>query len=67
MTTIESAGGGTALLEAPAWEDEFELDVRAVLSHQAATCSNSCPTDDGCGSSCSNGASACSSESNNQF
>ena len=66
MTTIESTGGGTALLEEPEM-DEFELDVRAVLSHQAATCSNSCPTDDGCGSSCSNGASACSSESNNQF
>ncbi|NUP46315.1 MAG: FxLD family lantipeptide [Catenulispora sp.] len=66
--TIQSAGG-TALLEAPglAEFDEFELDVRAVLSHQAATCSNSCPTDDGCGNSCSNGASACSSESNNQF
>lgn len=67
-------GGATALLNRPAdsqpWDladEEFVLDVRPVLSHLAATCSNDCSTDDGCGTSCSNGASACTSESNNQF
>ncbi|OLE21187.1 MAG: hypothetical protein AUG49_22695 [Catenulispora sp. 13_1_20CM_3_70_7] len=60
------ASGGAALLDMP-WEDEFELDVRPVLSRQAVTCSSDCPTDDGCGNTCKNGASACSSVSNNQF
>lgn len=62
----ESPQRATALLDR-SWEDEFELDVRLVLSHQAAASSNDCPTDDGCGNTCKNGASACSSVSNNQF
>jgi FxLD family lantipeptide len=66
VVAIEPSGGATALLEAPV-EDEFELDIRAVLSHQPAPHSGNCPTDDGCGNSCANGASACISHNNNQF
>lgn len=66
MMLTEPTGGATALLEAP-FDDEFDLDVRLVLTPQMAECTNECPTDDGCGSSCSNGASACTSTSNNQF
>lgn len=71
MTAIPSSGGATALLEPPvigadsAW-DEFELDVRVVVSPQMAQCGN-CPTDDGCGNTCKDGASTCTSESNNSF
>lgn len=75
VTMTEPTGGtATALLDRPAdstpWgtaDEEFVLDVRPVLSHLAATCTNQCDTNDGCGSSCANGASACTSESNNQF
>lgn len=66
MSLTETSGGTTVLLERPL-DDEFELDVHLVLTPQMGTCSNSCPTDDGCGSSCANGASACTSTSNNQF
>ncbi|MBW4722283.1 FxLD family lanthipeptide [Saccharothrix obliqua] len=66
VVAIEPSGGATALLEVPV-EDEFELDIRPVLSHQATPHSNDCPTDDGCGNTCSNGASACTSQNNNQF
>ncbi|QFZ24514.1 FxLD family lantipeptide [Saccharothrix syringae] len=66
MVATGPSGGATALLEAPS-EDEFELDIRPVLSHQAVPHGSNCPTDDGCGITCANGASACTSEGNNQF
>lgn len=56
------AGSTTALAERPATEtdDEFTLDVRVVLAaHPSGKLQ--CSTDDGCGSTCSNGASACDS------
>ncbi|MGM1058374.1 FxLD family lanthipeptide [Saccharothrix sp. Mg75] len=66
VVAIEPPGSATALLEVPA-EDEFELDIRPVLTYQAVPHGNNCPTDDGCGSTCANGASACTSQGNNQF
>jgi FxLD family lantipeptide len=62
------SGGATALLERPVDvfdEDEFTLDVRVIVEPHLAC--NQCPTNDGCGESCKNGASACSSYVNNQF
>lgn len=38
-------------------DDEFTLDVRIVV----AAGPNECPTDDGCGQTCEDGASACDS------
>ncbi|WP_030021723.1 FxLD family lanthipeptide [Streptomyces monomycini] len=55
----------TAVLEAPAappaeglTDDDFQLDVRVVVSESPAYNFN-CPTSDGCGDTCANGASAC--------
>ncbi|OFB43224.1 FxLD family lantipeptide [Frankia sp. B2] len=67
MVATLPAGGATALLEPDVVEDDFALDVRVVITHTAKTCSNNCPTDDGCGDTCKNDASACTSESNHGF
>lgn len=58
MTSTLTIADSTAAL-APE-DDEFRLDVRVVV----ATHPNGklqCSTNDGCGSTCSNGASACNS------
>ncbi|MEU9404104.1 FxLD family lanthipeptide [Streptomyces sp. NPDC048281] len=41
-------------------EDDFELDIRVVISESPVTVFM-CPTSDGCGNTCVNGASACTS------
>jgi len=41
-------------------DDDFQLDVRVVVSESPVYNFN-CPTSDGCGNTCANGASACSS------
>ncbi|MGW0711239.1 FxLD family lanthipeptide [Streptomyces sp. NPDC002643] len=41
-------------------EDDFELDIRVVISESPFTVFM-CPTSDGCGNTCENGASACQS------
>jgi FxLD family lantipeptide len=61
MRDLPIADGAITLAERPVDEtDEFTLDVRVVL----ATHPNRklmCSTNDGCGSTCANGASACNS------
>ncbi|MEU9120574.1 FxLD family lanthipeptide [Streptomyces sp. NPDC048506] len=39
-------------------DDEFQLDVHVVVSESPITNLN-CPTSDGCGDTCANGASSC--------
>ncbi|WP_432012707.1 FxLD family lanthipeptide [Streptomyces cucumeris] len=39
-------------------DDEFDLDVQVVISETGAAAFN-CPTSDGCGDTCANGASSC--------
>ncbi|OIJ97767.1 lantibiotic precursor [Streptomyces sp. MUSC 14] len=39
-------------------DDEFELDVQVVISETHFAAFN-CPTSDGCGDTCANGASSC--------
>ena len=41
-------------------EDDFQLDVRIAVSDSPVYNFN-CPTSDGCGSTCANGASSCAS------
>ncbi|MFF4699932.1 FxLD family lanthipeptide [Streptomyces chattanoogensis] len=41
-------------------DDDFELNVRVVVSESPLTVFM-CPTSDGCGNTCENGASACQS------
>ncbi|MGX9225904.1 MULTISPECIES: FxLD family lanthipeptide [Streptomyces] len=41
-------------------DDEFQLDVRVVVT-QSPVYNFNCPTSDGCGQTCANGASACAS------
>ncbi|WP_030894155.1 FxLD family lanthipeptide [Streptomyces sp. NRRL F-5053] len=41
-------------------DDDFQLDVRVVVSHSPVYNFN-CPTSDGCGNTCANGASSCAS------
>ncbi|ELP66294.1 FxLD family lanthipeptide [Streptomyces sp. WI04-05B] len=41
-------------------DDDFELDIRVVISESPLTVLM-CPTSDGCGNTCVNGASACQS------
>ncbi|MFC5956807.1 FxLD family lanthipeptide [Streptomyces pratens] len=50
-TMAGSAGTGLA-------DDEFELDVQVVISETGLSAFN-CPTSDGCGDTCANGASSC--------
>lgn len=52
--------GGTTLAEPPA-DDDFTLDVRVLVSYAPASRGN-CPTDDGCGNTCSGNDSSCSSD-----
>ncbi|MFG2737913.1 FxLD family lanthipeptide [Streptomyces harbinensis] len=42
-------------------DGDFTLDVRVVLAARRSPLHNNCPTDDGCGATCENGASACDS------
>ncbi|RFS81445.1 FxLD family lantipeptide [Actinomadura spongiicola] len=60
MVHGQTSGGATALAERPAEEDEFDLDVRVLVAYAPAARGN-CPTDDGCGDTCSGNASACNS------
>ncbi|MER5301327.1 FxLD family lanthipeptide [Streptomyces lasiicapitis] len=39
-------------------DDEFDLDVQVVISETGLSAFN-CPTSDGCGDTCQNGASSC--------
>lgn len=51
----------TASGEPPAGElldDEFHLDIRVIVSDSPVYTFN-CPTSDGCGDTCANGASSC--------
>jgi FxLD family lantipeptide len=41
-------------------DDDFELDIKVVISESPLTVFM-CPTSDGCGNTCVNGASACQS------
>ncbi|MEU1786538.1 FxLD family lanthipeptide [Streptomyces sparsogenes] len=41
-------------------DDDFKLDIRVVVSESPLTVFM-CPTSDGCGTTCENGASACQS------
>ncbi|OMI41397.1 FxLD family lanthipeptide [Streptomyces sparsogenes] len=41
-------------------DDDFELDIRVVVGESPLTVFM-CPTSDGCGNTCENGASACQS------
>lgn len=61
MLEALSSGGATALAERPdaAVEDEFALDVRVVVAYGPVM--GDCPTDDGCGNTCSGADSSCNS------
>ncbi|MFI0155792.1 FxLD family lanthipeptide [Streptomyces lydicus] len=62
MTSTANSGGAAALAErpAPAEDDEFALNVRVVVAaHPNGKLM--CSTNDGCGNTCANGASACNS------
>ncbi|MFI1013044.1 FxLD family lanthipeptide [Streptomyces sp. NPDC020965] len=51
----------TAAVEPPAGElsdDDFQLDIRVVVAESPVYNFN-CPTSDGCGNTCANGASSC--------
>ncbi|AEW92912.1 MULTISPECIES: FxLD family lanthipeptide [Streptomycetaceae] len=50
----------TRLADDPA-DDDFTLDVRIVVATGPMAGYADCPTDDGCGNTCANGASACDS------
>lgn len=54
--------GDVSVLDRPAAEeeDDFALDVRVVVSYSSAS-SSRCPTDDGCGNTCSTNDSSCNS------
>lgn len=55
------SGGATAVVERPLGaDDEFALDVRVVVVFAPAGKAD-CPTDDGCGNTCSGNASSCNS------
>ncbi|MEV7284941.1 FxLD family lanthipeptide [Streptomyces sp. NPDC093252] len=41
--------------------DDFALDVRVVVTTRPHGQGGDCPTDDGCGTTCQNGSSACDS------
>lgn len=61
MVEVLSSGGATALAERPttAVEDEFALDVRVIVAYGPVM--GDCPTDDGCGNTCSGSDSSCNS------
>ncbi|MEU1900634.1 FxLD family lanthipeptide [Nocardiopsis dassonvillei] len=59
MSHTNPTSGATALAERPA-DDEFTLDVRVVVAaHPNGKLQ--CNTNDGCGNTCQNNASACNS------
>jgi FxLD family lantipeptide len=60
MSNAQLSGGATALADRPGDEDdEFALDVRVVVAYGPIM--GDWPTDDGCGDTCENDASACNS------
>jgi FxLD family lantipeptide len=60
MSDVQLSGGATALAERPGeGDDEFVLDVRVVVAFGPVM--GDCPTDDGCGNTCEDDASACNS------
>ena len=60
MSNAQLSGGATALADRPGEEDdEFALDVRVVVVYGPIM--GDCGTDDGCGDTCENDASACNS------
>ncbi|SOD67784.1 FxLD family lantipeptide [Streptomyces zhaozhouensis] len=62
MSDPGSSGSATVLAEPSAEEfDDFTLDVRVVVATRPHGNTNDCPTDDGCGDTCQDGASACDS------
>lgn len=63
MPDGQPSGGGAALAERPAADadDDFTLDVRVLVSYAPASMGD-CPTDDGCGNTCSGNDSSCSSD-----
>lgn len=46
----------------PLDDDDFALDVRVVVTYASAS-RGTCPTDDGCGNTCSTNDSSCGSSS----
>lgn len=60
MLNGQTSGSVTALAEGPVEEDEFDLDVRVLIAYAPAARGN-CPTDDGCGNTCSGNDSTCNS------
>ncbi|WP_326595938.1 FxLD family lanthipeptide [Streptomyces sp. NBC_01803] len=63
MADLRVSDSATVLAEPPDTgevDDEFTLDVRVVVSTRLSTKSD-CATDDGCGPTCEDGASACDS------
>ncbi len=62
---FQPSDGAIALLDRGTDDDEFALDVRVVLSHLVGQ--YDCPTNDGCGETCKDNASACRSNNNNVF
>ena len=63
MSDIRASAGATALAEPSVtddFDDEFSLDVRIVVTSRTGG-KPVCPTNDGCGQTCQNGASACNS------
>ncbi|MGP4115292.1 FxLD family lanthipeptide [Streptomyces sp. 4N509B] len=64
MADTRVSGSATALAEPPGLDDlddEFTLDVRIVVSTSPRAGTGDCPTDDDCGNTCQDGASACDS------
>ncbi|MBV9140675.1 MAG: FxLD family lanthipeptide [Pseudonocardiales bacterium] len=60
MSDTQFSGSAAALAERPGeGDDEFALDVRVVVAYGPAMAD--CPTDDGCGNTCEDDASACNS------
>ncbi|WP_322753060.1 FxLD family lanthipeptide [Frankia sp. Cas3] len=60
MSEVPVSGGATALAERPGEEDdEFTLDVRVLVAYGPIM--GDCPTDDGCGNTCSGNDSSCNS------
>jgi FxLD family lantipeptide len=62
MTTavLDHPTAPTALPADGLADDDFELDIKVVISESPLTVFM-CPTSDGCGNTCENGASACQS------
>lgn len=73
MSDIQLFGGATAVAERPdgspeatdlaGFDDEFELDLRVVVTHGHIM--GDCDTSDGCGNTCSENDSSCNSFTDN--